>query len=136
MVNLGYDIATILPHLRNQAESRFTETFKAYTVENVLDEETGLETPTEVTVYASVAGRWKSPTMTVSEREQGAQVPAIQDTHVHVAVGATPLVAVNTMWRVIASTSDPSLVGREARTKGLPQAGQVTAHRYPVEEVN
>ena len=121
---------------RKQAEARFTETFKAFTVENVLDEETGLETPTEVAVYASVPGRWKSPTMTVSERAQGAQVPAVQDTQIHVAVGATPLVGVNTMWRVIASDSDSSLVGREARTKGLPQAGQVTAHRYPVEEVN
>ena len=121
---------------RRQAEARFTETFEVFTVESVLDEETGLETPTEVTVYAAVAGRWKSPTMTVSEREQGSQVPASQDTHIHVAVGATPMVGVNTFWRVTASTADASLVGREARTKGLPQAGQVTAHRYPVEEVN
>lgn len=121
---------------RAQAEARFTETFMVFTVETVLDEATGLETPTEMTVYASVRGRWKSPTLTVSERAQGAQVPAVQDTQIHVAVGATPLVGVSTMWRVTASDADPSLVGREARTKGLPQAGQVTAHRYPVEEVN
>lgn len=121
---------------RAQAEARFTETFKVYTIESVRDEETGLDTDTEVTVYAAVPGRWKSPTLTVREREQGAQVPAVQDLHIHVAVGATPNVTVNTLWRCTASTADSSLVGRVARTKGLPQGGQVTAHRYPVEEVN
>jgi hypothetical protein len=135
-LNLGYDIAAQLPYLRSQAESRFTETFKAYTVTRTGPDADGLYTDTEVTVYAAVAGRWKSPTLTVSEHEQGAQVPAVQDTQIHVAVGSTPLVSVNTMWRVTASTVDASLVGREARTKGLPQAGQVTAHRYPVEEAN
>ena len=46
-----------------------------------------------------------------------------------------PDVTVDTLWRVTASTVDPSLVGRVFRTKGLPQAGQVTAHRFPVESV-
>lgn len=120
---------------RRQAEARFTETFKVFYVTNALDDSTGLETPTEVTVYASVTGRIKFPTLTVSEREQGAQIPAVQDVQVHVAVGATPNVAVGHVWRCTASTIDDSLVGREVRTKGLPQAGAVTAHRYPVESV-
>jgi hypothetical protein len=72
----------------------------------------------------------------VSERSQGDQVPAVQVEHVHVAVDATPNVTVGDMWRCTASTVDASLVGREVRTKGLPQAGQVTAHRYPVEAVS
>jgi predicted amidohydrolase YtcJ len=135
-VNLGYDIASQLPYLRSQAAGRFTETFKVYTVTKSEPDADGVVVETEVTVYPAVTGRWKSATMNVSEREQGSQVPAVQDTHIHVAVGATPLVGVNTLWRVTASTADPSLVGREARTKGLPQAGQVTAHRYPVEEAN
>ena len=119
---------------RAQAEARFTETFKTYTVTRVLGE-SGEYTDTEVTVNASVAGRVKFPTLTVSEREQGAQSPAVQDVHIHVAVGAAPDVTVDTLWRVTASTVDPSLVGRVFRTKGLPQAGQVTAHRFPVESV-
>lgn len=121
---------------RAQAVARFTETFKAYTVTRVLDNDTGLYVDTEVTVYAAVVGRVKLPTMTVSERDQGAQAPAIQDVHVHVAVGSTPNVTVDVMWRVTASSADSSLVGRVFRTKGLPQAGQVTAWRYPVEAVN
>lgn len=120
---------------RRQAEARFTETFKAYTVARVLGDN-GEYTETEEAVYASVSGRAKYPTLTVSEREQGAQVPASQDVEVHVAVGATPNVVVNVLWRVTASTADPALVGRVFRTKGSPQSGQVTAHRYPVEQVS
>jgi hypothetical protein len=120
---------------RRQAEARFTETFKAYTVARVLGED-GLYTDTETTVYASVSGRVKYPTLTVSEREQGNQVPASQDVEVHVAVGSTPDVVVNVLWRVTASTADSDLVGRVFRTKGSPQSGQVTAHRYPVEQVS
>lgn len=136
MVNLGYDLAAQLPGLRSQAKSRFTETFTAYTVTTELDETTGLEEPTETPLYSGVAGRVAFPTLTVSERPQGGQVPAVQDIHVHVEVGATPNVTVNVLWRVTASTADASLVGRVFRTKGLPQSGQVTAHRYPVEAVS
>lgn len=118
---------------RAQTEARFTETFTAFTV--ALSDETGENgyTETETVVYSGVAGEVKFPTLTVHERDQGGQVPAVQDVIVKVAVGATPNVAVNTFWRVTASTSDASLVGRVFRTKGLPQAGNVTAHRYPVE---
>lgn len=136
MVNLGYDVAAHLPYLRAQAESRFTEVFTAFTIENVLNESTGLYEPTEVVAYAGVAGRVRYPSLTVAERAQGSQVPAIQDVTIHVAVGATPNVAVNHMWRVTGSTSDASLVGRVFRTKGESQAGQVTASRYPVERVS
>jgi hypothetical protein len=37
---------------------------------------------------------------------------------------------------VLASSVDPSLVGRKFRVAGNAQAGQVTSHRYPVEEVS
>jgi len=120
---------------RREAEARFTETFTAFTVSRVLGAG-GAYADTDIPVHADVAGRVKFPTLTVREREQGAQVPAVQDVQVHVAVGATPDVAVNTLWRCAASASDSSLVGRVFRTKGLPQAGNVTAHRYPVEQVS
>ena len=119
---------------RAQAAMRFTETLTAFYVTRVLGTD-GLYTDTEVPVYADVSGRVKFPTLTVSEREQGAQVPAVQDVQVHVASGSTPNVVVNHLWRVTASTADTSLVGREFRTKGLPQAGQTTSWRYPVEQV-
>lgn len=120
---------------RARAEHRFTETFTAFTVARVLDLDTGAHVDTETALYTGVAGRLKFPSMTVSEREQGAQVPASQDIEVHVAVGATPNVKKDVMWRVTASEADVSLAGRTFRTRGVPQSGQVTAHRYPVESV-
>ncbi|MGW9587495.1 DUF6093 family protein [Microbacterium sp. NPDC055455] len=119
---------------RARTEARFTETLSAYTVAlSTEPDENGEYQETETVVYSGVSGEVRFPTLTVREREQGAQFPAVQDVVVKVAVGATPNVAVGTMWRVTASTSDASLVGRTFRTKGLPQAGNVTAHRYPVE---
>lgn len=120
---------------RRQAESRMTETFKVFTESSVLNESTGLYVMAEVTVYASVAGRVKYPSMVVQEPSQAGQVLAVQDVHIHTAVGSTPLAVVGTLWRCTASVVDSGLVGRVFRTKGKPQAGQVTASRVPVEEV-
>lgn len=137
-MTLGSDLAAALPGLRMQAESRFSETFKVFYIEKSAepDAETGLYTETEVAVYESMAGRIKFPSLTVAEREQGSQVPAIQDVQIHVAVGSAVNVEVDHVWRCTASSSDASLVGCEFRTKGLPAAGQVSASRFPVESVS
>lgn len=129
-------IEAALSHGRRWAQQRFTETFTVFTVTRVLNETTGLYEDDEDVRHADVPGQFKFPTLTVSEREQGAQSPAVQDIVIKVAVGATPDVVTGDLWRCTASTADPSLVGRVVRTKGLPQAGQVTAHRYPVEAVS
>jgi len=122
---------------RAHAATRATETLTVfYTTKSAEpDPVTGLYTDTEVPVHVGVLGRVKFPSMTVAERAQGAQVPAIQDVHIHVAVGSTPSVEKNHVWRVTASVVDDSLVGREFRTTGAQQAGQVSAWRYPTEEV-
>lgn len=120
---------------RAQAASRFTETFKVFRITRTLSETTGVYTDTETSVYASVVGQFKFPTLTVAERDQGAQSPAVQDVVIKVAVGSTPNVVVGDLWRCTASTVDSSLVGRVVRTKGLWQAGQVTSWRVPVESV-
>jgi len=106
-----------------------------FRITKVLNTTTGLYAETEVVVHAGVAGRVKFPSMTVAERAQGGLVPAVQDVQIHVAVGSTPDVLKNHVWRVTASTSDESLVLREFRTTSLPQGGQTTVHRYPVEQV-
>lgn len=132
---LGPDTLGALPGLRAEAESRFTETFTVfYETTGVLNEATGLYEPTEVPVYSGVAGQFKFPTLTVQERAQGAQVPATQDVVIKVAVGSTPNVEKNHFWRCTASAVDSSLVGRVVRTSGIPQGGQVTTWRYPVEQ--
>lgn len=129
-------LAGVLGMGRAQAASRFTETFKVFRITRTLSETTGVYTDTETSVYASVVGQFKFPTLTVAERDQGAQSPAVQDVVIKVAVGSTPNVVVGDLWRCTASTVDSSLVGRVVRTKGLAQAGQVTSHRYPVEAVS
>lgn len=136
VVRLRTDQLTALAAARADAVSRFTETFTAFTTELVLDPNTGAHTDVETPIYTGVAGSIKFPTMTVSEPEQAGQVPAVQDVEVHVAVGATPNAAVGVSWRITGSTVDTSLIGRVFRTKGLPQAGFVSAHRYPVEVVS
>lgn len=121
---------------RARAEGRFTETFTAFTTAKVLNESTGAHATVETPLYTGIGGRVKFPSMTVSESAQPGQVAAVQSVEVHVAVGATPDVVVGATWRVTASTADDSLTGRTFRTKHLPQGGQVTAHRYPVEAVS
>lgn len=121
---------------RREAAGRLTETFDVFYETKVLNETTGLYADTEVLVHGAVAGQFKYPSLTVRERAQGAQSPAIQDVLIKVVVGSTPNVEVGHFWRCTGSEVDPSLVGRTVRTKGLPQAGQVTTHRYPVEVVS
>lgn len=133
-MSLGWDIAGQLDQFRRQAESRFTETFEVFTTSDDLGDD-GLSETVEDVVYEAVPGRMKYPSQTVFERQQGAQVVAVQDLYIHVAVGATPLVGVDTYWRCVGSTVDVSLIGRVYRTKGEAASGQVTAHRYPVERV-
>lgn len=120
---------------REYTVSRFTETFEVYTETKTLNNTTGEYTTTRTLFYEGLAGQVKFPTLTVSEREQGSQVPAAQDIVIKVAVGSATNVKVNHLWLVTASTVDASLVGRVFRTKGLAQSGQVTAHRFPVESV-
>lgn len=127
---------SVLAQGRRRQETAFTETLTAYIATSTLNDEDGTTTPVETVVHADVRGRVKFPSMNVNEPEQGDRTAAVQDVHVHVAVGATPDVAVGVLWRVTASTADAGLIGAVWRTKGLPQRGQVTAWRYPVEEVS
>ena len=117
---------------RSWAGSRFTETFEFFR-EGSTEDEHGFPVEGEIVLYSDIPGRLKFPTLTVSDRETGTQLVAVQSVEVHVAVGAVPGVVTDDFVRVTASTSDSSLVGRVFRVAGEPQGGQTTAHRYPVE---
>jgi hypothetical protein len=121
---------------RVMASSRLSETLKFYSVDGTTVDPETLEDVEDITVLHTVAGRVKYPTLTVSERSAVGQVFATQSVNVHVAVGSAPDVRANHFFTVTASTADPGLVGRKFRVTGNPQAGQVTAHRFPVEEVS
>ena len=136
-MSLGAETLAALPFFKAQAVSRFTETFTFYkSGPAVVNPDTLVSAPSETVIHAAVAGRVKYPTSTVSESTAVGQRFAEQDVQVHVAVGAAPLVCADHFCRVTASVVDPGLVGRVYRVKGSPQAGQVTAHRFPVEEVS
>lgn len=122
---------------RAQAESRFTETFTFFTsVPGDPNPDTLEDTTIETPIYTGVLGRVKYPSLTVSTSSAVGQTFATQDVNVSVAVGTIPLVHEGHFCRVTASTVDPGLVGRKFRVKGSAQAGQTTAHRFPVIEVS
>lgn len=119
---------------RAHALARMTETVRigTLTTEDEPDRETLDPIVTFDWVYTGPA-RMKFITQTLSERDAAGQPIAIQSLELHVPSQTVGIVT--DMYAVIdASTADTSLVGRVFRIKGLPQAGQTTAARFPVEE--
>jgi hypothetical protein len=134
-MNLGYDIAGALPEFQSQARSRFTETFTFFTAAEGIDPVTLRPTYVETILAANIAGRIKFSNTQGNDVESGGQFPVVGRREVHVAVGsvsASPGVFV----RVTASTADAGLVGRVLRVVDRSAGGQVSAWRYPVEEVS
>lgn len=131
-MTLGSDIASKLPGLRVEAESRFTETFDFFTA--VESSGSDLDTVTaETTVAADVPGRVKFPAVQPRDGEAGGQVSVTGGVEVHVAVGSHA--SRNGEYaRVTASTADAGLVGRVFTILRGPVMGQVTAWRHPAQE--
>lgn len=138
LVTLGYDIDAALPGLRAEAVSRMRETVLVGKFTDGTDEETG--DPTRVLVEQRYpapgeAGRarirWGS--REVTNAEAPSMPVTVQEPYLSVPFGS-PLLRDND--EVVCLTSDdPILVGRRFRIQGYPVAGQVTAHRYPLEEL-
>lgn len=135
-MSLGADILATLPFLREQSDSRSTETLEFFTESFGAIPEGQIEPGlVETVVHSNVPGRVKFHTIQVSNQEQAGQLVAVQQVSVIVPVGAAPNARPEQFVRVTASTIDPSLANRKFRVSGMPSSGQVTAHRYPVEEV-
>ncbi|MDR7189778.1 hypothetical protein J2Y46_002604 [Microbacterium sp. BE35] len=120
---------------RNWAQARFTETFTFYTESESTDPVTLNPTTVETVVASGVAGRLKFTNTDGRDVESGGQFPIVSRREIHVGVG-TVSAAPGVLVRCTTSTVDPSLVGRVFRVSDRPQAGQTTAHRFPVEEVS
>lgn len=82
------------------------------------------------------AGQIKYPSLTVSETSGAGQQVASADVVLKVPVGSANAVRPGDEVLVSASSVDGSLVGRRFRVKAWPQSGQVTAHRFPLEELS
>lgn len=128
---------TALTMGRGMAESRNTETLTFYVSNGISpNPDTLVDVESRTNLHVGIPGRVKFPTATVSESSAVGQSVASQSVIVSVAVGATPLVRTDHFCIVTGSAVDPGLIGRKFRIQGMPASGQVTAHRYPVEEVS
>lgn len=126
-------IGGVLDMGRRMAESRMTETvtvgiFKMVRPPGALD---AVLTLTE-TLYAGVA-RVKFPSASAQVKSPAGQ--QVVETNVVVSLPSSAgRVPVGAFVRVDSSAADVSLVARMFRVDGPAQAGQTTAHRYPVVE--
>ena len=133
-MTLGEDVAWALPGLRAAAESRMSETVTVGLFRDGTDPATG--DPTRVLVEERYTGRarirWNSREVTNAD---GAGGPvSVQEPYLSVPFGS-PRFLDRDEVRVVASASDPILVGRWFSVQGDAVAGQTSAHRYPLLEV-
>lgn len=91
------------------------------------------ESLTVAKTHYTGAARVKFPAASAVVKNPAGQ--QIVETGIVVSLPASAgLVPTGALVRVDASAADPALVGRFFRVKGPAQAGQTTAHRYPVVE--
>ena len=132
-MDLGRDIASALPALRAQAESRMTDTIRVTRPgESVFDEETGTYTQTETVIYNG-PGRLKLASSVVSDIQAGGQIIAAQRPRLDLPVSTSGGVRVNDTAVVTASTRDPASVGLRLNIEGVFYQTDATARRFPVE---
>jgi hypothetical protein len=117
-----------------RAESRMTETVVAGTEIETVDPDS-LQTIVTIDAIYSGTAQVKYPTLTASDRQAGGQ--QVSDLSLVVKLPTKSVILPkNTIIKPTGSTVDESLVGRRYRVTGAPQSGQVTSHRYPVEELS
>jgi len=94
--------------------------------------------PTRVPVvarYESKPGRIKYESLNAQEQDGAGSPVAMQTPHLSVPSGSPQFFEGDEVL-VVASAADALLVGRVYRVTGSAQAGQTTAHRYPLEELS
>lgn len=140
---------------RAAANAIMTETIVAGEYVDATDEDTGDPTRVLKRKLYEGAARVKYTANAVRNSDSSGQLLTTQDIVVSIPTqpatlapgnGVSPDVdlspAVNvtlpegTAIEVVASTSDPALVGRMFTVDGVAEMGQTTAHRYPVVELS
>lgn len=120
---------------RAHAERRMTETVTVGLFTDATDPTTGQPSRVLTTARYTGLGRVYYPSLTVAGGSAVGRPVAAQEPVLAVPLGTT-ILSVGDEVDVTASTVDASLVGRRFRVAGAPQAGQVTALRYPLVEVS
>jgi hypothetical protein len=114
------------------ANARMTETVRVGILTEDVDPET-LDPINTLDVEYDGPARVSWKTYTVQQTTPGDQ-PAALSTPILSLPSGTLGVTVDMRVVVDASTADAAMVGRTFRIKGLPQSGQTTALRFPLEE--
>jgi len=128
---MAYD-PTVLVRGRERAEQRMTETIIAgtWTKKTVAGKATRVLVTEK---YSGIARVANGASRAVSDRDSASQSVATQNLRVDLPVAA-PMLTDGDEIEVTQSTSDAALVGLVVEVTGIPDMGQVTAHRYPVKE--
>lgn len=116
---------------RKMAEGRMTETVRVGVLTEGTDDNLDPHNTFDVEYTGMARVSWN--TYTVQQTTPGDQVVALTTPILSLPSG-TLGITVDMRAVVDASTADTSLVGRTFRIKGLPQSGQTTALRFPLEE--
>ena len=132
-MTLGSDTAAALVTLRAEAESRMTDTVEAGLYRDGTDPTTGDPTRTLVLERYAGKGRIRWGSREVANSVTVSMPAGVQEPYLSVPFGS-PRIPVGDEVRCVAS-EDPILPGRVFRVAGNPVSGQVTAYRYPLEEL-
>lgn len=126
---------SVISRGRDAAARRMTETVTVGVFEDGTNE-TGdpIRVPV-LTRYESKPGRIKYESLAAQEQDGAGSPVAMQTPHLSVPTGS-PRFHEGDEVVVFASAADELLVGRRYRVTGSAQAGQTTAHRYPLEELS
>lgn len=130
---LGFDIANALPALRMEAESRMTDAVDVGLFEDGTDDATGNPTRNLVTERYSGKARVRLPSQNVTNAQAPSMPVAVQEPTLSIPWGSSRLFIGDEV--LVSGSDDPILVGRRFRVQGNAQAGQTTAHRYPLQEI-
>ncbi|KUF07187.1 DUF6093 family protein [Leucobacter sp. G161] len=115
------------------AESRMTETVTVGRFEKIRRPGEFDPILTLVETYYTGKARVKFPSASANEKSPAGQ--QLAETRIIVSLpSAAARAPTGALVRVDASTVDTALTGRMFRVDGSAQAGQTTAHRYPVTE--
>lgn len=133
-MTLGNDIAAALPLLRAEANSRMSETVVVGKFTDGTDPVT-LE-PSRVLEQERYTGmgriRWNS--REVSNSQATGSPVAMQEPYLSVPFGTARFFTGDEVE--CSASPDPLLVGRRFKVSGNATAGQVSAYRYPLEELS
>lgn len=134
-MNLGQDIRNALPGIQSQADSLMTETIVAGLAVDGTDPVTGDATQTIPDPRYEGSARVKYNSSVVSDSGVTGALVMVQAITVKLPAKA-PVLEEGDVIEVTESELDASLVGRKYIVRGAPDAGQVSAHRYPVTELS